>query len=212
MRSTLSWRRRLILGMSIEDARSKFDSPESRVALRLAHERYNQGLYHELTLAQRRRNQLPSERRCHLVRHTKPSVKGFQSYIKSCPDDYVVREIWRDDDKETAGPMLDATAAVVAQNSEAAISSAEGGSLKKRSKGHDANAEQTPPQEEHVVNSRKEAALDVLNVTPGKEDVVSAPAETLTPPSLPSHVGLQVTADVQMYKQHRAVVLQELAR
>ncbi|KAH9601165.1 Pseudouridine synthase [Trypanosoma melophagium] len=109
MKATNSWRRRLILGMSIEDARSKFDSPESRVALRLAHERYNQGIYHELNLAQRQRNRLPPERKCHLVRHTKPSVKGFQGYIKSCPEDYVVREIWQcgQEEKEKLGSSAD---------------------------------------------------------------------------------------------------------
>ncbi|RNF26683.1 uncharacterized protein Tco025E_01081 [Trypanosoma conorhini] len=182
MKPTLSWRRRLILGMSIEDARSKFDSPESRVALRLAHERYNQGLYHELTLAQRRRNRLPPERRCHLVRHTKPTVKGFQSYIKSCPEDYVVREIWREDDDDE----------------EAALSLHEGGSLAQRSIGDAANAQQAPPQEGQVVGSEGAAA--------------AATAAGMTPPSLPNHVGNQITADFNTYEQHRAVVLQELAR
>jgi tRNA(Glu) U13 pseudouridine synthase TruD len=94
-RSRFSFRR-LILGLSIEDAQSKFDTPESRNLLRVAHERYNQGIYHELQVAQRQRNGLAPERKCHISRFTKPSISGFQAYIKDTPDDYVIREIWDD--------------------------------------------------------------------------------------------------------------------
>ncbi|KAG5506449.1 hypothetical protein JKF63_05952 [Porcisia hertigi] len=90
--------RRLILGLSLEDAQSKFDTPESRRILRVAHERYNQGIYHELQVAQRQRNGLAPERKCHISRFTKPSVPGFQAYLKGSPDDYVIREMWDDDD------------------------------------------------------------------------------------------------------------------
>ncbi|CAG9573155.1 conserved hypothetical protein [Leishmania major strain Friedlin] len=90
--------RRLILGLSVEDAQSKFDTPESRSILRVAHERYNQGIYHELHIAQRQRNGLAPERKCHISRFTKPSVPGFQAYLKGSPDDYVIREVWDDDD------------------------------------------------------------------------------------------------------------------
>lgn len=91
--------RRLILGLSIEDAQSKFDTPESRNLLRVAHERYNHGIYHELQIAQRQRNGLAPERKCHISRFTKPSVRGFQAYVKDSPDDYVVREVWEDPDE-----------------------------------------------------------------------------------------------------------------
>ncbi|KPA75311.1 hypothetical protein ABB37_08609 [Leptomonas pyrrhocoris] len=94
--------RRLILGLSIEDAQSKFDTPESRSLLRVAHERFNQGIYHELQIAQRQRNGLAPERKCHISRFTKPSVPGFQAYVKDVPDDYVVREIWEDSEEVSA--------------------------------------------------------------------------------------------------------------
>ncbi|GET88144.1 hypothetical protein, conserved [Leishmania tarentolae] len=90
--------RRLILGLSVEDAQSKFDTPESRSLLRVAHERYNQGIYHELQIAQRQRNGLVPERKCHISRFTKPSVPGFQAYLKGSPDDYIIREVWDDDE------------------------------------------------------------------------------------------------------------------
>ena len=97
--------RRLILGLSIEDAQSKFDTMESRSLLRVAHERYNQGIYHELQVAQRQRNGLAPERKCHISRFTKPSVPGFQAYVKGTPSDYVIREVW--DDFEDASLELD---------------------------------------------------------------------------------------------------------
>ena len=97
--------RRLILGLSIEDAQSKFDTVESRSLLRVAHERYNQGIYHELQVAQRQRNGLAPERKCHISRFTKPSVPGFQAYVKGTPSDYVIREVW--DDFEDASLELD---------------------------------------------------------------------------------------------------------
>ncbi|CAJ1024419.1 putative tRNA pseudouridine synthase D (TruD) [Leishmania utingensis] len=95
--------RRLILGLSVEDAQSKFDTPESRSILRVAHERYNQGIYHELQVAQRQRNGLAPERKCHISRFTKPSVPGFQAYLKGAPDDYVIREVWDDDEDVVIG-------------------------------------------------------------------------------------------------------------
>ncbi|KAG5480393.1 hypothetical protein LSCM4_06159 [Leishmania orientalis] len=95
--------RRLILGLSVEDAQSKFDTPESRSLLRVAHERYNQGIYHELQVAQRERNGLAPERKCHISRFTKPSVPGFQAYMKGSPDDYIIREVWNDDNDAVLG-------------------------------------------------------------------------------------------------------------
>ncbi|KAK7195571.1 pseudouridine synthase TruD [Novymonas esmeraldas] len=88
--------RRLILGLSVEDAQSKFDTPKSRTILRVAHERFNQGIYHELLAAQRQRNGLAPDRKCHICRFTKPSVSGFQAYVKGSPEDYVIREVWED--------------------------------------------------------------------------------------------------------------------
>ncbi|KPI86713.1 hypothetical protein ABL78_4229 [Leptomonas seymouri] len=88
--------RRLILGLSIEDAQSKLDTLNSRNLLRIAHERFNQGIYHELQIAQRQRNGLSPERKCHISRFTKPSTQGFQAYIKDTPGDYVIREVWED--------------------------------------------------------------------------------------------------------------------
>lgn len=112
--------RRLILGLSVEDAQSKFDTPESRNILRVAHERYNQGIYHELQVAQRQRNGLAPERKCHISRFTKPTVPGFQAYVKGAPDDYVIREVWDDGDDE---------AQAAAQRSSAGTATAEDGVL-----------------------------------------------------------------------------------
>ncbi|KAG5480006.1 hypothetical protein LSCM1_06426 [Leishmania martiniquensis] len=95
--------RRLILGLSVEDAQSKFDTPKSRSILRVAHERYNQGIYHELQVAQRQRNGLAPERKCHISRFTKPSVPGFQAYMKGSPDDFLIREVWNGDNDSVAG-------------------------------------------------------------------------------------------------------------
>ncbi|CCW66424.1 unnamed protein product [Phytomonas sp. Hart1] len=87
--------RRVILGMSIEDAKSKFDSPDARTFLRFAQERHRRGVLHELHFAQRLRDGVASERKCHIRRFAKPTVRGFQAYAKPTPADYVVVELWR---------------------------------------------------------------------------------------------------------------------
>lgn len=85
--------RRLLFGLSVEDAQSKFNTPESRAQLQIAHERYNKGVFHELQQAQRLRQQLSSSQKLHITRHTKPSTPGFQAYATLSADDFVVQEL-----------------------------------------------------------------------------------------------------------------------
>lgn len=85
--------RRLLFGLSVEDAQSKFNTPEGRAHLQLAHERYNKGIYHELQHAQRLRQQLSPAQKLHITRHAKPSTKGFQAYATLTADDFVVQEL-----------------------------------------------------------------------------------------------------------------------
>lgn len=58
MKSTSSNLKRLILGLSVEDAQSKFDTTANRKLLLHSHERHNLGILHELQLAQRKREAL----------------------------------------------------------------------------------------------------------------------------------------------------------
>lgn len=113
MNSTKVRLRRLILGMSVEDAQSKFDSPESCSVVRIAHERHNLGVLHELHVAQRARNRLSPERKCHICRYTKPSVRGFQGYTKRFPEDYTVVELWGDDPPDAPSPPPAREAALI---------------------------------------------------------------------------------------------------
>ncbi|ORC89006.1 uncharacterized protein TM35_000142170 [Trypanosoma theileri] len=241
MKATHSWRRRLILGMSIEDARSKFDSPESRVALRLAHERYNQGIYHELNLAQRQRNRLPAERKCHLVRHTKPSVKGFQGYIKSCPEDYVVREIWQceQEEKEKLGSSADDKKNSVNNNNNNTADTAVTGGIndigdllqakalhaseKKKEVEISTVKAQTGSNSEDAEYKQQESE-STTTTTMNSETVVmkkdtllenmggNTQLQKQEQKHSPLHIGKQVALENNTYEQHRSIVLAELVR
>ncbi|CCD17572.1 unnamed protein product, partial [Trypanosoma congolense IL3000] len=206
MKKTLSSHRRLILGMSIEDAQSKFDSPESRAALRLAHERYNQGLYHELNLAQRLRNKLPGERKFHLVRHTKPTVKGFQAYVKSSPDDYVVRELWLN--KNNSDASNETTDNAGERNTD--------GTFNSTSTAHSTNVTE-------AVNGAGSVWVDMMDDAP--ENQLAAHQASSTSNSITAsdkavssarvsttYIGRQLGEEIDMYSLHRNTVLTELSR
>ncbi|KAG8344647.1 putative pseudouridine synthase TruD [Trypanosoma vivax] len=221
MRFTHACRRRLILGMSIEDAQSKFDSPESRAALRLAHERHNQGLYHELQLAQRLRNRLPGERKCHLVRHAKPTVKGFQAYIKSSPGDYVVREIWRDK-REDAPKLQDS------ENIKSAELPAGGSGIAGTGATHYVG-ESGSALDFMLPDTTVTDGINGAGIVEGKEDQqwVGAAGQCVDSNSVPGqamikgmesrslqsmHVGQQVVQEASAYSEHRTVMIHELTR
>lgn len=225
MKKTLSCRRRLILGMSIEDAQSKFDSPESRVALRLAHERHNQGVYHELNLAQRLRNRLPSERKYHLVRHTKPSVKGFQAYIKSSPDDYVVKELWYE--KKATLPKLagDVGAAAAITSGQSVVDSSPNvipSIIQEKGVGGPVpcdplyNGYSNPSGVGAVVdnqtgpvggvNSSDECARDDTSAAPVEGSSMSSQA------SVEAYIGPQLGEEMDAYSRHRTIFMAELKR
>lgn len=93
MRSSYRLYRRLLLGLNVDETKGRFDTPEGRATIQLAHERFNKGVFHELGTAQRLRQRLTPQQKLHIHRHAKPSVKGFQAYHKFSADDCVVHEL-----------------------------------------------------------------------------------------------------------------------
>lgn len=152
--------RRLILGLSIEDAQSKFDSSESRNVLRVAHERFNHGIYHELQIAQRQRNGLSPDRKCHITRFAKPSVRGFQAYMKESPDDYIIREIWEEHVEEESS-VTDAS--LSEKSSELSSSFAVGSPLKLSKAGIPAALSSKIVNEQEQFKTLKTIVLNTLN-------------------------------------------------
>eukprot|EP00796_Vickermania_ingenoplastis_P005722 gene5722-4083_t len=221
MRKSLRLQRRLLFGLSVEDAQGKFDTPESRATLQLGHERYNKGVYHELQTAQRHLEKLSPSQKLHITRHTKPSVPGFQAYGKNAPEDYVVQELcWtRDTDAAAvgaeepgAGLKLVAVTEVglgeVVDPLQDSTSAATTATSSSHADGAETEGEPNSSLDEAGLAATEEEAVDGVTTAPegSDPDAVAAPS----PPPMTSNRLALFQEEQARYQQHREVVLATL--
>jgi len=93
LRRSAALRKRLVMGMWVEDSAANFDTEENRKRLRRAHERHNLGILHHITLAQKHYNRLPLSKRCFVDCFVRRKQRGvLTATYKEEPDDFVAIE------------------------------------------------------------------------------------------------------------------------
>lgn len=95
MRRRSLLQRRIVSGLTFDDS-FRPDSisgagGDPLAAVQRAHERYNKGIYRELTAAEMVRDRLSSSQKLHISRYLKPTVKGFQAYVQ--PQQHRIEEL-----------------------------------------------------------------------------------------------------------------------